>query len=423
MKYRGLRFSLLVVFGIAACTNQFQSVPKDRCASVACPQVVQQGPGLPFVEFSIPTAPSDPRGIALGSDMRVWFVENSSNKIGRLTTTGIFTEYVIPTVASGLINISPGRSGKLWFTENKTSKIGQITTAGVITEYPTLTPKAGPYAITLGPDKRMWFTEAKANKIGVVTGSGSIKEYTVPTPASGLAGITSGPDGALWFTESNTNKIGRITTSGVITEYPVTGTARYITSAKDGNLWFTNPANGNLGRISTTGSVSYFLTTPTASPWGITRGPDGNPWVAELAANAVQYYDTAAAQMSQPFFLPTAKSSPTQITNGPDGNLWFTEKTGKIGVYVRLLQTVTPSSIAFTAVGETQAFSVTELHYSGSFTVSGCSPGIATVTPTSGKNFTATAQGVGTCQLAISDTKRNTSFLAISVTTTNFQDQ
>ena len=53
------------------------------------------------IEFALP-AGSVPVGIAAGPDGAIWFTEQSSNKIGRLTLSGAFTEYPIPTAASGV---------------------------------------------------------------------------------------------------------------------------------------------------------------------------------------------------------------------------------------------------------------------------------------------------------------------------------
>lgn len=51
----------------------------------------------PILEYPIPTANSSPQGIAAGPDGNLWFTESNANKIGRITTDGIFTEYPIPT--------------------------------------------------------------------------------------------------------------------------------------------------------------------------------------------------------------------------------------------------------------------------------------------------------------------------------------
>ncbi len=51
------------------------------------------------------------------------------------------TEYPIPMAGGNYpVDITLGPDGALWFTQNESNKIGRITTAGVITEYPTSSP-------------------------------------------------------------------------------------------------------------------------------------------------------------------------------------------------------------------------------------------------------------------------------------------
>jgi streptogramin lyase len=46
-----------------------------------------------FTEFSIlPTPGSLPVGITTGPDGALWFTEGATDKIGRITTAGVFTE-------------------------------------------------------------------------------------------------------------------------------------------------------------------------------------------------------------------------------------------------------------------------------------------------------------------------------------------
>ena len=150
MRLRRILLGSLLVFSVIGCSNQLQTLQSNRCATSICPQVVQQGPGLPFVEFPLPVASSQPRGIAVGSDGNLWFTEFGGNKIGKISLNGVITEYPIPTAASGARIIATGLSKTLWFTENNTNKIGKITTAGVITEFTTPTTKSEPLGITLG---------------------------------------------------------------------------------------------------------------------------------------------------------------------------------------------------------------------------------------------------------------------------------
>src|SRR5438309_4945426 len=68
-------------------------------------------------------------------------------------------ELPIPTVLGGPFGITSGPDGNLWFTEVHGNKIGQVTTQGVFTEFPVPTAGCDPYGIAAGPDGNLWFTE------------------------------------------------------------------------------------------------------------------------------------------------------------------------------------------------------------------------------------------------------------------------
>src|SRR5437016_2052973 len=76
--------------------------------------------------------------------------------------------------------------------------------------------------------------------------------------------------------------------------------------------------------------TEYPLSTGSASPFGITLGPDGALWFTELDTNKIGRI-TMAGSVTE-YALPTANSGPYKITAGPDGALWFTEgAANKIG--------------------------------------------------------------------------------------------
>src|SRR5947207_8664347 len=82
-------------------------------------------------QFRIPTANSQPRFLAEGSDGNLWFTEGAVPTIGRITPAGAITEFG-PVCASCLPNdIVQGPTGILYFTSNDPA-IGRITTAGVV---------------------------------------------------------------------------------------------------------------------------------------------------------------------------------------------------------------------------------------------------------------------------------------------------
>src|SRR5688500_4657457 len=108
--------------------------------------------------------------------------------------------------------ITAGPDGALWFVEEGTSTIGRITTAGAVTNHfpvptagTTLPPTDPNYVnaldqITAGPDGNLWFTQPRDDQIGVITPGGAVIEYTVSPSGSKPDAITRGPDGNLWFT-------------------------------------------------------------------------------------------------------------------------------------------------------------------------------------------------------------------------------
>ena len=80
-------------------------------------------------------------------------LELAANKIGRVTTSGSFAEYTVPTACSNPFGIAAGPDGNLWFTERSGSQDRpQYTPAGSITEFAIPTANSGPLFIAAGPD-------------------------------------------------------------------------------------------------------------------------------------------------------------------------------------------------------------------------------------------------------------------------------
>jgi streptogramin lyase len=267
-------------------------------------------------EYALPSG-SRPEGIAAGPDGHLWFVDESTSKIGKIATSGVVIEYALPG-GSQPYAITAGPDGNLWFTETKTEKIGKITPSGVITEY-SLPAESGAVGITVGPDKNLWFTSTGRSKIGKITTAGIATVYSLPE-GSKPYGITSGPDGNVWFAEEGTHKIGKITTSGVITEYSVPeGSPLNITVGPDGNLWFTNYLSNKIGKITTAGTITEY-TLPNEGPFNITTGPEGDLWFTNPYVNHVGKITTSGSVTE--YKLP-AGSSVGGLATGPDSNLWF----------------------------------------------------------------------------------------------------
>jgi streptogramin lyase/photosystem II stability/assembly factor-like uncharacterized protein len=280
-----------------------------------------------ITEYPLPSG-SAPDGITDGPDGNLWFTENNSDQIGKITTAGAITEYPLSSTGNFPTSITDGPDGNLWFTEQNGNKIGKITTAGAITEF-TLPSGSAPDGITAGPDGNLWFTENGGNKIGKITPAGAITAFTLST-GSGPFGITAGSDGNLWFTEKSGNKIGKITTAGAITEYPIlTSSNSYpfgITAGPDGNLWFTENNGDKIGKITTAGTITEYTLPSAGFPFGITAGPDGNLWFLVSRSTGHTIGKITPTGIFTEYLIPTTGDTLSfGITDGSDGNLWFTE--------------------------------------------------------------------------------------------------
>ena len=300
-----------------------------------------------ITEFPLSTS-SSPFRIAAGPDANLWFTNQGTKAIGRITTSGAITEFSIAVnggnVGSVPRQIRVGADGNIWFTDvGSIPAIGRITTSGAITEY-SLPAGSVPTALALGTDGNLWFTDksASAPAIGRITSSGAITEFSIAANGGNIGslpnGITPGPDGNLWFTDQGATKaIGRITTNGAITEFSaglnVPSLPAAITPGPDGNIWFTDQGTANtpkaIGRITTAGQITELSSglSPNSIPGEITPGADGNLWFTDQGTTpkAIGRIMPSGTTWTITIYTLNTGSLPNGLRTGPDGNLWFTD--------------------------------------------------------------------------------------------------
>ncbi len=265
--------------------------------------------------FTLKTPVGGPGPIIAEPDGNLWFAENGSGKLARLSPDGQhLAEFPFPIARSAVSGLAVGPDGNLWFTIDPflpggwvgtgEGKIGRITPdGGSMVEF-ALPSSTAPLDITRGPDGNLWFsiqaTDQKSDAVGRISADGrSIATFSLP--AGGADRITSGPDGALWFSEGallgDHGSIGRVTISGSVSEFPLpqlSGAPVDIVAGPDGNLWFTVappdcsenqrrvgecPQAHALGRITPTGNMSIFPLPGQSMPLGIALGADDNLWI------------------------------------------------------------------------------------------------------------------------------------------------
>jgi streptogramin lyase len=276
-------------------------------------------------EYALP-ASSRPTNITTGPDGNLWFTENGSSKVAKITTAGTLTEYgPVQTTPQGIAN---GPDGYLWFTDSTPSAgVDRISTTGEETPH-SLPSGSSPFGIATGPDGNLWFTRTSAGAadIAKMTPKGTIlAEYALPSNGT-LREIVTGPDNNIWFTEYGASKIGKVEiATGKVTEYPLpAGSGPWgIAVGADGNLWFTDFESSKVGKITTGGAITEYALPAGSSPRGIATGPEGDLWVAESENSALAKVTTTGAITEYPL---AAGSQPYDVTLGPDNNLWISER-------------------------------------------------------------------------------------------------
>ena len=289
------------------------------------------------------------------------------------------------------LDISPGPDGNVWFTENGTGAIGRITPTGSLSEFSAMLdhggPRVKPVSLCLGADLNIWFTYdfplsgtdtvapgvAAMNRFGTVLG-----HYDFPSSFHSVKGIAPGLDGALWiamtapssailrmttggaftayllpdstsgpnvirsfgsgghyFTETGGQALAHIALDGTVTEYPITPTDDYqpvgVALGSTG-LWVSESHKDEIGLFdSRTLAFTHYPLATGSVPWGMAGDAfSGGAWFCEYGAGKIGHIHPGGRVTEYP--LPSPTAGPRHITIGPDGDVWFTEAlANKVG--------------------------------------------------------------------------------------------
>jgi virginiamycin B lyase len=276
-----------------------------------------------------------PVSIVAGADGAMWFA-TFDDKIGRVTTTGVFTNFYSDSKKINDPNhLVLGHDNAVWFANHGTG-VGRVTTTGVISFFATTSGTTFYSAddMTVGSDGALWFADFFHDAIGRVTTSGAFTVFKNANTQN-VTHITAGPDGALWFTASSS--IGRITTAGVVTKYalPAPYVALDITAGSDGALWYTNynasTQKTSAGRMTTAGVVTNRYDNPLSNMllWDVVSGPDGALWFG--VNSGVNGRDGIARVTTSGTFTNFPIHAPLRSALGSDGAVWFTTNSDTIG--------------------------------------------------------------------------------------------
>jgi virginiamycin B lyase len=295
-----------------------------------------------------------------------------------MNTTGYYTELTVPTALSNPIGIAPGSDGGMWFTEFNASKIGHVVSplsaTSTLLDYPTQFPSESPLRIAAAPSgiNYMFYTDpanfnyGRVNTTAVpnpqesggpaftgVTAVGTSMFLSVPSPSPivkidpttqatlGNLGITGcdptelagGSDGNLWVACSNTNLIAAVNpttfSSYTTVTLPAGAVPIAIINGPDNAMWLCDSGRNDIVRVSLAGGNAVSSYATTSGCYGITVGHDGAIWYTNFSPSLVGRVDVTSGQVVE-FSVPGGGAR--GIATGSDGWLWFTESSGnKIG--------------------------------------------------------------------------------------------
>jgi virginiamycin B lyase len=300
-----------------------------------------------IVEFPIPTPNSGQNDLTLDHNGNVWFTEQNSNKIGRVTAFGSFLEF--PTTISKPLSIAYDRFKNVaYFTggDYGNSFYGWITLQNIERKFATNLPVASAVDCTLTPDGYFWFNGWDSQTISRGDLYGRIQNYVLPSFGY-TSGLSEDAQGNLWLTQVGWNessptlvkfdkKLAQPGTSKGFTEIPLPysqATVRRPIVAL-GKIWLPlmdqskilsyDPESGDF--------AEYATPTPNAGPQRLSLDRWNRLWFTEALANKIGMLDLRTGIITE-FPIPTPNSKPEHlVVDVVRDVVYFTESEGnKIG--------------------------------------------------------------------------------------------
>jgi virginiamycin B lyase len=255
-------------------------------------------------------------GIAVDNSRHlVWFGDDTDDYIWSFNMTSEQFSYYNVTRPSLAFpqQIVLDSKGNVWFAEFSANKIGEITTNGLFNQYPlpaslARVPYGGPVGFTLQQNGTFWFSDTIANSIGSFTlssnNSYTFHVYNMTGKVTEPVGVAVDQQGNVWMTEHGPSLVAEFNpTNGyfrAITTHippaPLYDSLPYFVYVdSSGNVWFNEHQGNAIGRFSPSNDslVEYLIPTKIASQQNIagaitmTLAPNGTPWFTEWFAGKI----------------------------------------------------------------------------------------------------------------------------------------
>jgi hypothetical protein len=310
--------------------------------------------------------PGVANGFVYGSDNNVWFLEQ--NHIARITPERKITEYAPPDSFAPLgPNIIVGGDKRIWFD-------GQTGEYNCPNSYMSSCPFYGVIDPETGSIKTDWLN----------LGSGSYG-----TPIAGIdGGMALGATGNIY----------------VLVDEVLLGYAYE-------NFYFdvVTPGGGQSAI-----QLQWYEVAP--SDTALTAGPDGNLWwgtgLSFSGSLAVLNFTTGQHTFESP-----SHTYGVTLAAGGDGNIWAIDNQSNVLVYIIKTLSVSPKTLTFTKLGQTQTLHATYLGTSADLTARSSKPDVVKLTRTGSLAFAVTSVGAGSTSVIIQDREFNSFAVPVTVST------
>lgn len=435
--------SVAFAFTLAACSGSSTVATNPSGTGALGPDILQNGSPPPrwvvFQDNHLALASDDQLVVdRLG---KVWYTEAAVQRVA-FSTMDHRQGAVCTGTCGGIETSEPrgiavGPDKKIWYADYF-SVVGTLTNllqTATVVKYAT--PGFHPFRIVAGPDGNLWVTLPATDNIhdaiGKMSTSGVLTTYPVPTTSSGVWGIAVGPDGKIWFSEIRAHKVGKLDpNTGAIVEYPVGDFFPANIAWAKGLLYMTGSATKTIGVMNTAGQFSERSDTGLSDAEDLGIGPDGNIWIDGLEFQhlaLVRFKDGSFHLHRYPTVLPNSPPAGGLVA-GPDGNVWLVDEgaggggprcgpycpEGFLVVYVRHELDVVPDALIFSGTGQSQSIAVSETQFIHSFSATTGNPAVATVVPgITQSTFVVTSTGAGTTQIRVSDGRGNSFLVDVTV--------
>ncbi|SHL94566.1 hypothetical protein [Flavobacterium chilense] len=240
---------------------------------------------------------------------------------------------------SGIIKAN---DGFFYSVENSLNKIQRISPDGLtITDFVT-TGLNNPIKIIQGNDNFLYVTcisGAPLRKIDIVTGAVSIVT-TTGVSINVPQGLVQGIDGNLYIILWSDNKIVKVDMiTFKVTDFctSLLNNAREIIKASNGFFYVINQSDGNIIKVdSNTGNASVLKVNVGNMPSSITQGIDSNLYVTRVYANTVQAINISTGENV---------GTGVYMTNGPQDIVSVNDTLYSIGTTIQSIKILTDRKV------------------------------------------------------------------------------